>query len=61
MPKVTVNNITMHYDQQGTGEPLILIQGRVHEPWGISQPLMPRELIDAVFSSVWAREPSALR
>jgi pimeloyl-ACP methyl ester carboxylesterase len=25
MPKVTVNNITMNYDQQGTGEPLILI------------------------------------
>jgi len=25
MPKVTANNITMHYDQQGTGEPLILI------------------------------------
>lgn len=25
MPKVTVNNLTMNYDQQGTGEPLILI------------------------------------
>src|SRR5947208_2824129 len=25
MPKVKDNNITMHYDQQGTGEPLILI------------------------------------
>jgi pimeloyl-ACP methyl ester carboxylesterase len=25
MPKVAVNNITMHYDQQGAGEPLILI------------------------------------
>ena len=25
MPKVTANTITMHYDQQGTGEPLILI------------------------------------
>jgi pimeloyl-ACP methyl ester carboxylesterase len=25
MPKVTVNNITMNYDQQGTGEPLVLI------------------------------------
>ena len=25
MPKVTANNITMNYDQQGTGEPLILI------------------------------------
>jgi pimeloyl-ACP methyl ester carboxylesterase len=25
MPKVKANNITMHYDQQGTGEPLILI------------------------------------
>ena len=25
MPKVTTNQITMHYDQQGTGEPLILI------------------------------------
>jgi pimeloyl-ACP methyl ester carboxylesterase len=25
MPKVRVNNITMNYDQQGTGEPLILI------------------------------------
>lgn len=25
MPKVKVNNITMNYDQQGTGEPLILI------------------------------------
>jgi pimeloyl-ACP methyl ester carboxylesterase len=25
MPKVTANNITMHYDQQGTGEPLLLI------------------------------------
>ena len=25
MPKVTANKITMNYDQQGTGEPLILI------------------------------------
>ena len=25
MPKVQVNEITMNYDQQGTGEPLILI------------------------------------
>ena len=25
MPKVTANTITMNYDQQGTGEPLILI------------------------------------
>ena len=25
MPKISANNITMHYDQQGTGEPLILI------------------------------------
>ena len=25
MPKVKVNNITINYDQQGTGEPLILI------------------------------------
>src|SRR5262245_55341411 len=25
MPKVKANNITMNYDQQGTGEPLILI------------------------------------
>ncbi len=25
MPKVKVNNITLNYDQQGTGEPLILI------------------------------------
>jgi pimeloyl-ACP methyl ester carboxylesterase len=25
MPKVTVNNITMNYEQQGSGEPLILI------------------------------------
>jgi pimeloyl-ACP methyl ester carboxylesterase len=25
MPKVEANHITMHYDQQGTGEPLILI------------------------------------
>lgn len=25
MPKVTANNITMNYDQQGSGEPLILI------------------------------------
>jgi len=25
MPKVKVNDITMNYDQQGTGEPLILI------------------------------------
>jgi pimeloyl-ACP methyl ester carboxylesterase len=25
MPKVRVNNITMNYDQQGTGEPLVLI------------------------------------
>ena len=25
MPKVKANNITMYYDQQGTGEPLILI------------------------------------
>lgn len=25
MPKVKVNDITMHYDQQGTGEPLLLI------------------------------------
>jgi pimeloyl-ACP methyl ester carboxylesterase len=25
MPKVTANNITMNYDQQGTGEPLVLI------------------------------------
>ena len=25
MPKATANNITMNYDQQGTGEPLVLI------------------------------------
>ena len=25
MPKVKANNITMNYDQQGTGEPIILI------------------------------------
>lgn len=25
MPKIKVNNITLNYDQQGTGEPLILI------------------------------------
>src|SRR5437660_7731497 len=25
MPKVQVNEITMNYDQQGTGEPLVLI------------------------------------
>jgi pimeloyl-ACP methyl ester carboxylesterase len=25
MPKITANNITMNYDQQGTGEPLVLI------------------------------------
>jgi pimeloyl-ACP methyl ester carboxylesterase len=25
MPKINANNITMHYEQQGTGEPLILI------------------------------------
>ena len=25
MPKVKANNITMNYDKQGTGEPLILI------------------------------------
>ena len=25
MPKVRANNITMNYDQKGTGEPLILI------------------------------------
>jgi pimeloyl-ACP methyl ester carboxylesterase len=25
MPKVKANNITINYDQQGTGEPLILI------------------------------------
>src|SRR6266481_5689159 len=25
MPKVKANNITMNYDQQGTGEPLILL------------------------------------
>src|SRR3954471_8146078 len=25
MPKIKANNITMNYDQQGTGEPLILI------------------------------------
>ena len=25
MPKANANNITMNYDQQGTGEPLILI------------------------------------
>jgi hypothetical protein len=25
MPKVQVNEIKMNYDQQGTGEPLILI------------------------------------
>jgi len=25
MPKVQVNEITINYDQQGTGEPLILI------------------------------------
>src|SRR6186713_1045737 len=25
MPKVTANKITMNYDQQGTGEPLVLI------------------------------------
>jgi hypothetical protein len=25
MPDVRVNDITMHYEQQGTGEPLVLI------------------------------------
>jgi len=25
MPKIQVNEITINYDQQGTGEPLILI------------------------------------
>ena len=25
MPKIKANNITVHYEQQGTGEPLILI------------------------------------
>src|SRR5919107_5578534 len=25
MPKVTVNNVSINYDQQGSGEPLILI------------------------------------
>ena len=25
MPKVTANGITLNYDQQGSGEPLILI------------------------------------
>ncbi len=25
MPKIKANNITMNYDQQGTGDPLILI------------------------------------
>ena len=25
MPRIKVNNITMNYDQEGTGEPLILI------------------------------------
>jgi len=25
MPKIRANNITMNYDQQGTGEPLVLI------------------------------------
>jgi hypothetical protein len=25
MPKVKANNITVNYDQQGTGEPLILV------------------------------------
>src|SRR5215813_2124007 len=25
MPKVKVNDITMHYEQQGAGEPLVLI------------------------------------
>jgi hypothetical protein len=25
MPKVKANNITIHYEQQGTGEPIILI------------------------------------
>ena len=25
MPQVTVNDITMNYDQQGSGEPLVLI------------------------------------
>ena len=25
MPKVKANNITVNYEQQGTGEPLILI------------------------------------
>jgi hypothetical protein len=25
MPKLQANNITMNYEQQGTGEPLILI------------------------------------
>jgi len=25
MPNVKVNNLTMHYEQQGTGEPLLLI------------------------------------
>jgi len=25
MPKIKVNDITMNYEQQGTGEPLLLI------------------------------------
>ncbi len=25
MPKIKANNLTINYDQQGTGEPLVLI------------------------------------
>jgi hypothetical protein len=30
MPKVKANNITINYEQQGSGEPLLLIQRLVY-------------------------------
>src|SRR5688572_31791139 len=32
MPKIKVNDLTMHYDQQGSGEPLILIPYLAADP-----------------------------
>ena len=47
MPKVKANNITMNYEQQGTGEPLVLIltwppiTPVMHSKWRSTQSTLP--------------------
>jgi hypothetical protein len=57
MPKVKVNDITMNYEQQGTGEPLVLIPylaadnilplcGKIHRLRRCGAVSSPLEMID---------------